>query len=83
MPVILLPVSLPAFLVDPLRASHTVTDTASPAVRGLLISGGFTVHESLLTSLPNLEIISVFGVGYDGVPVSLCQQRGIRVTNTH
>lgn len=82
MPVILLPVSLPAFLVDPLRSSHTVTDTASPAVRGLVISGGFTVHESLLTSLPNLEIISVFGVGYDGVPVSLCQQRGIRVTNT-
>jgi hydroxypyruvate reductase len=82
MPTLLLPVSLPAFLVDPLRVAHTLTDTASPDVRGLVVPGGFKVHESLLTSLPNLEIISVFGVGYDGVPLSLCQQRGIRVTNT-
>ncbi len=82
MPTILLPVSLPAFLVDPLRSAHTITDSASPDVRGLVVPGGFTVHESLLSSLPNLEIISVFGVGYDGVPISLCQQRGIHVTNT-
>ncbi|MEQ1751244.1 MAG: 2-hydroxyacid dehydrogenase [Prosthecobacter sp.] len=82
MPTLLLPVSLPAFLVDPLRAAHHITEAASPDVRGLVVSGGFTVHELLLTSLPNLEIISVFGVGYDGVPISLCLQRGIHVTNT-
>jgi lactate dehydrogenase-like 2-hydroxyacid dehydrogenase len=82
MPSIFLPVSLPTFLTDPLRVAHTITDTASPAVRGLVVTGGYTVHESLLASLPSLEIISVFGVGYDGVPISLCQQRGIRVTNT-
>lgn len=82
MPTILLPVPLPAFLVDPLRAAHNITDTASADVRGLIVPGGFTVHESLLSSLPGLEIISVFGVGYDGVPMILCQQRGIRVTNT-
>src|SRR4029077_2910541 len=28
------------------------------------------------------EIISVFGVGYDGVPVDYCRQRGLKVTNT-
>ena len=32
--------------------------------------------------LPNLEIISVFGVGYDGVPVEYCRKRGLKVTNT-
>jgi lactate dehydrogenase-like 2-hydroxyacid dehydrogenase len=32
--------------------------------------------------LPKLEIISVFGVGYDGVPVAYCKGRGIKVTNT-
>jgi len=37
---------------------------------------------SLLDALPKLEIISVFGVGYDGVPVDYCRQRGIKVTNT-
>src|SRR5574337_717719 len=29
-----------------------------------------------------LELISVFGVGYDGVPVDYCRGRGVRVTNT-
>lgn len=82
MSTLFLPVPLPAFLVDPLRASHTITDVASADVRGMVVPGGFTVHESLLTSLTGLEIISVFGVGYDGVPITLCEQRGIRVTNT-
>jgi lactate dehydrogenase-like 2-hydroxyacid dehydrogenase len=36
----------------------------------------------LLDALPNLEIISVFGVGYDGVPIDYCRKRGIKVTNT-
>ncbi len=37
---------------------------------------------TLLDALPKLEIISVFGVGYDGVPVDYCRSRGIKVTNT-
>ena len=37
---------------------------------------------TLLDALPKLEIISVFGVGYDGVPVDYCRKRGIKVTNT-
>jgi lactate dehydrogenase-like 2-hydroxyacid dehydrogenase len=37
---------------------------------------------ALLDALPKLEIISVFGVGYDGVPTAYCRQRGIKVTNT-
>jgi lactate dehydrogenase-like 2-hydroxyacid dehydrogenase len=37
---------------------------------------------SLLDALPALEIISVFGVGYDGVPVDYCRKRGLKVTNT-
>ncbi|GAA2814801.1 lactate dehydrogenase-like 2-hydroxyacid dehydrogenase [Aminobacter aminovorans] len=31
---------------------------------------------------PNLEIVSVYGVGYDAVDVDFCRARGIRVTNT-
>ena len=37
---------------------------------------------ALLDALPALEIISVFGVGYDGVPVDYCRKRGLKVTNT-
>ena len=37
---------------------------------------------TLLDALPALEIISVFGVGYDGVPVDYCRKRGLKVTNT-
>ena len=44
--------------------------------------GGTVTPTSLLDALPALEIISVFGVGYDGVPVDYCRQRGLKVTNT-
>lgn len=48
----------------------------------MVVPGGFTVKEELIASLPHLEIISVFGVGYDGVPLAPCRARGIHVTNT-
>ncbi len=52
------------------------------AIRGLVQGGGTVTPTSLLDSLPALEIISVFGVGYDGVPVDYCRKRGLKVTNT-
>ena len=51
-------------------------------VRGLVQGGGTVTPTTLLDALPKLEIISVFGVGYDGVPVDYCRKRGIKVTNT-
>ena len=53
-----------------------------PRVRGLVQSGGTVTPTTLLDELPNLGIISVFGVGYDGVPVDYCRQRGIMVAHT-
>lgn len=44
--------------------------------------GGTITPTALLDALPRLEIISVFGVGYDGVPVAYCKARGLKVTNT-
>ena len=52
------------------------------AIRGLVQGGGTLTPESLLEQLPALEIISVFGVGYDGVPVDYCRRRGLKVTHT-
>ena len=52
------------------------------ASRGLVQGGGTVTPTTLLDALPKLEIISVFGVGYDGVPTDYCRTRGIKVTNT-
>src|SRR5215469_6353841 len=93
-PDIIVTAPLPAFLYDPLKADyrchdyHQATDKAAllaqvgERVRGLVQGGGTATPTTLLDALPKLEIISVFGVGYDGVPVAYCKQRGIKVTNT-
>jgi lactate dehydrogenase-like 2-hydroxyacid dehydrogenase len=82
MPTALLPVPLPDFLRDPLAAAYTCVSQPEAGVRAMVVPGGFAVKEELITSLPQLEIISVFGVGYDGVPLAPCRARGIHVTNT-
>jgi hydroxypyruvate reductase len=93
-PDILVTAPLPPFLYDPLKADyrcHDYVQTSDRAgllaaegarVRGLVQSGGTVTPPTLLEQLPKLEIISVFGVGYDGVPVAYCKQRGLKVTNT-
>lgn len=82
MPTVFLPVPLPDFLRDPLAAANTCVSQPEAGVRAMVVPGGFTVKEELIASLPHLEIISVFGVGYDGVPLAPCRARGIHVTNT-
>src|SRR4051812_26253107 len=95
MPVdILVTAPLPPFLYEPLRADYRCHDyvqaddkpallrEVGASIRGLVQGGGTVTPTSLLDALPALEIISVFGVGYDGVPVDYCRQRGLKVTNT-
>src|SRR5580765_3417516 len=91
---ILLTAPLPPFLDEPLKANYRCHDyvraadkpalleSVGPKIRGLVQGGGTVTPAALLDALPSLEIISVFGVGYDGVPVDHCRKRGIKVTNT-
>src|SRR5258705_1028845 len=91
---IIITAPLPPFLYDPLKADYRchdyvqATDKAAvlasngAKIRGLVQGGGTATPTTLLDALPKLEIISVFGVGYDGVPVDYCRQRAIKVTNT-
>lgn len=91
---ILITAPLPPFLYDPLKADYRCHDyhaagdkpgllaSKGGSIRGLVQGGGTVTPVSLLDALPKLELISVFGVGYDGVPVDHCRQRGIKVTNT-
>lgn len=91
---ILVTAPLPPFLYDPLKSGYRCHDyyqandkpallaAEGASVRGLVQGGGTVTTTKLLDALPKLEIISVFGVGYDGVPVAYCRQRGIKVSNT-
>src|SRR5215468_3088582 len=93
-PDIIITAPLPPFLYDPLKADYRCHDYVQAAdkpgllaanhsvIRGLVQGGGTMTPTSLLDALPKLEIISVFGVGYDGVPVDYCRKRNIKVTNT-
>lgn len=76
-----------------LRAHHTLHDrlhegdaaafsAVAPRIRAIAATGESRVTAALMDRLPALEIISVFGVGYDGVDAVAAQQRGIMVTHT-
>ena len=51
-------------------------------IRAVAAVGDSRVSAQLIEQLPALEIISVMGVGYDGVAVQAARQRGIMVTHT-
>lgn len=51
-------------------------------VRAILTMGHGTADAALIDALPNLEVITVLGVGYDGVDVKHAAARGVPTTNT-
>lgn len=76
-----------------LHAAYTVhdrlheTDPAAferiaPQIRAIAASGESRVSAELIARLPALELISVMGVGYDGVDVAAAKARGVTVTHT-
>src|SRR5438128_6587027 len=54
----------------------------APRIRAIAASGESKVSREFMAQLPALEIVSVFGVGYDGVDVAAARERGIAVTHT-
>jgi len=53
-----------------------------PEVCGIATRGELGADQAMIDACPNLEVISVYGVGYDAVDLSACTPRGIKVTNT-
>ena len=51
-------------------------------IRGIATRGELGASAEVIAALPRLEVISVYGVGYDAVNLDACRARGIRVTNT-
>ena len=92
-PEVLCVATLPPSLMQPLRAAYTVherlheTDPAAfakvaPNIRAIAASGESKAGADLIAQLPALEIISVMGVGYDGIDVAAAKARGVVVTHT-
>ncbi len=54
----------------------------APRILGVAGTGEASVPRSLLAQLPNAKVVSVFGVGYDGVDVPAAIEHGIPVTHT-
>ena len=54
----------------------------APNIRGIAGSGESKVPAALIAQLPKLELISIMGVGYDGVDVAAAKARGVMVTHT-
>lgn len=54
----------------------------APRIRAIAASGESRVRGELIASMPALEIISVMGVGYDGVDVMAAKAAGAVVTHT-
>lgn len=54
----------------------------APRVRALARGNHIAIDRALIDSFPKLEIIAVFGAGYDGVDVAYARERGLVVTNT-
>jgi hydroxypyruvate reductase len=54
----------------------------APLIRGIAGSGESKVPSALIDQLPALEVVSIMGVGYDGVDVPAALERKIPVTHT-
>lgn len=61
--------------------SKLLSEIASD-VRGIVTDGGSGASAELMRQLPNLEVVTVFGVGVDAVDLDYCKVNGIRVGNT-
>ncbi len=80
-------------LMEALQSAFTVHDRIhesdpagfakiAPRIRAISGGGESKVPASLISALPALEMISVFGVGYDGYDIPAARARGVPVTNT-
>jgi len=62
--------------------THIKDPGALSKVTAIVGTGAGKVDRKLLMMLPNLKLIAICGVGYDGVDVAAAQEKGIVVTHT-
>ncbi len=67
---------------SPLPKPEAITAEMGQRIRGVATEANHGLTHALLERLPNVEVISVFGVGTDAVDLAAARERGIPVTNT-
>ena len=79
---------IPPFLTEGLKARFEVhaRESATPEVlarvRAIVGGGEARIDAALMDQCPQLEVITICGVGYDGVDVQAAKARGVPVTHT-
>ncbi len=63
---------------DPDALLDSIADTCT----GIVTDGGRGAQAEVMQRLPNVGVVSVFGVGVDAVDLDYCKTRNIRVGNT-
>jgi lactate dehydrogenase-like 2-hydroxyacid dehydrogenase len=94
-PTVLMTAEIMPMIQDQLEASFEVHRYDQAADKDALLAeigdrvvgvchGGHSMHvdAALMDRLPNMQLVSNFGVGYDGVDTDAAHERGIIVTNT-
>ncbi len=92
-PDVLVVAKLWPYLMEKLQADFTVHDRThesdpaafaaiAPKIRAISGGGESKVSAELIGQLPALELVSVFGVGYDGYDVPALKARKLPLTNT-
>ncbi len=69
-------------IVSPLADGKSVAPELRERINAVMVYGGARLESELMKSLPNLKMVSNYGVGYDGIDASLAASRGIMVTHT-
>jgi len=87
---IMLVSSVPTFMMNDLQQEYVLHDHAhildpeafTKVTAFVGVGSGAKVDRKLLAMFPNVKMISIFGVGYDGIDVAAAKERGIQVTHT-
>ncbi|MFK7901742.1 MAG: 2-hydroxyacid dehydrogenase [Nitratireductor sp.] len=85
---------LPAWDEDPLNSKYKMhryfeaqdkdafVKACAGNIKGVVTRGDLGIDASTINSLPNLEVIVVYGVGYDAVDIEAAKAKNVSVTNT-
>jgi lactate dehydrogenase-like 2-hydroxyacid dehydrogenase len=64
------------------KDAAAVLENVGSDVRAIATRGELGADRAMIAACPKLEMIAVYGVGYDAVDLAACKEQGIAVTNT-
>ncbi|MDG1181712.1 MAG: 2-hydroxyacid dehydrogenase [Tateyamaria sp.] len=64
------------------KDAAAVLENVGSDVRAIATRGELGADRAMIAACPKLEMIAVYGVGYDAVDLAACKEHGIAVTNT-